>query len=143
MWEPLDPLIPARTRRLRYPRRLARDDPVALAGFLSVLRTGIPWQQLSTSAFGVWDRRAGGGLLAGKSRACGSVCTGCWWPNSAPAEPWTWTWTWTWTYAVVDASRLRSMGGPRRAQPGRSRPAGSKHLITYTSGGPLAVIRFT
>jgi transposase len=53
LWERLEPLLPARTRRFRYPGRLRRDDRAALAGILHVLRTGIGWQDLPTAAFGV------------------------------------------------------------------------------------------
>src|SRR4051794_10728730 len=63
LWERLAPVIPARPRRFRYPGRRARDDRAALAGIVFVLRTGIAWQQLPTSAFGVsgstcWRRLA-------------------------------------------------------------------------------------
>ena len=63
LWERLEPLIPPRQRRFRYPGRLARDDRAVLAGILFVARTGIPWQQLPTAAFGVsgstcWRRLA-------------------------------------------------------------------------------------
>ena len=52
LWARLQPLIPARTRRFRYPGRLRTDDRAALEGILWVARTGIGWNRLPTSLFG-------------------------------------------------------------------------------------------
>lgn len=117
LWERIAPLIPARTRRFRYPGRLARDDRAALAG-LFVLRTGIPWQQLPTSAFGVsgstcwrrlarwqeqgvWQRRHE--VLLAELRAAGALDL---------------------AHAVVDSSHLRALKGGPRSGRARSTVAG-------------------
>jgi transposase len=52
LWARLAPLIPPRTRRFRYPGRLACDDRAVLAGILWVLRYDVPWRQLPAT-FGV------------------------------------------------------------------------------------------
>lgn len=118
LWERLGPLIPARTRRFRSPGRLARDDRAALAGILFVLRTGIPWQQLPTSAFGVsgstcWRRLARWQeqgvwqrlheVLLAELRAVGALDL---------------------AYAVVDASHLRALKGGTTSGRARSIAAG-------------------
>ena len=44
LWAEIEPLIPVKERRRRYPGRLPRDDPAALNGILDVLNTGIAWR---------------------------------------------------------------------------------------------------
>ena len=44
LWELIEPLLPPRTRRYRYPGRKRIDDRKVLTGILFVLTTGIPWQ---------------------------------------------------------------------------------------------------
>jgi transposase len=46
LWAEVEPLIPPRARRSRYPGRLALDDREALNGILFVLHTGIAWRDL-------------------------------------------------------------------------------------------------
>jgi transposase len=46
LWERIEPLLPARTRRFRYPGRKALDDRQVLQGILFVLHTGIGWEHL-------------------------------------------------------------------------------------------------
>jgi transposase len=46
LWAEIEPLIPARERRRRYPGRKAIDDRLALNGILHVLHTGIAWEDL-------------------------------------------------------------------------------------------------
>jgi transposase len=46
LWERLEPLLPKRERRFRYPGRKPFDDRKALCGILFVLHTGIPWEFL-------------------------------------------------------------------------------------------------
>jgi transposase len=41
LWAEVEPLIPARPRRRRYPGRKAIDDRLVLNGILHVLHTGI------------------------------------------------------------------------------------------------------
>lgn len=48
LWSRLEPMIPVRQRRYRYPGR----DRAALEGILFAARTGVSWNALPTSAFG-------------------------------------------------------------------------------------------
>lgn len=46
LWSLIEPIIPKRKRRFRYPGRKAVSDRAALTGILFVLRTGIGWEYL-------------------------------------------------------------------------------------------------
>jgi transposase len=46
LWERLEPLLPPRRRRFRYPGRKPLDDRRVLQGILFVLHTGIGWENL-------------------------------------------------------------------------------------------------
>ena len=46
LWAEIEPLIPVRERRRRYPGRKAIDDRLVLNGILHVLHTGIAWEDL-------------------------------------------------------------------------------------------------
>ena len=46
LWEIIEPLLPRRPRRFRYPGRKPVSDRAALTGILFVLRTGIGWEDL-------------------------------------------------------------------------------------------------
>ena len=46
LWAEMEPLIPARARRHRYPGRKALPDRLVLNGILHVLHTGIAWEDL-------------------------------------------------------------------------------------------------
>jgi len=46
LWAEIEPLIPVRERRRRYPGRKAIDDRLTLNGILHVLHTGIAWEDL-------------------------------------------------------------------------------------------------
>ena len=46
LWKLIEPLLPQRKRRDRYPGRKRIDDRKILSGILFVLMTGIAWQQL-------------------------------------------------------------------------------------------------
>jgi transposase len=45
-WARIEPLLPVRRRRHRYPGREALDDRAVLCGILFVLRTGVRWERL-------------------------------------------------------------------------------------------------
>ena len=45
LWQIIEPLLPPRKRRWRYPGRKAVDDRTALTGILFVLKTGIAWEE--------------------------------------------------------------------------------------------------
>ena len=46
LWDRLEPLLPQRARRFRYPGRKALPDREVLCGILYVLHTGIQWEYL-------------------------------------------------------------------------------------------------
>jgi transposase len=46
LWERIEPLLPRKPRRFRYPGRKPFDDRRALQGILFVLHTGIGWEHL-------------------------------------------------------------------------------------------------
>jgi transposase len=46
LWAEVEPLIPVRQRRRRYPGRKAIPDRLVLNGILHVLHTGIAWEDL-------------------------------------------------------------------------------------------------
>jgi transposase len=46
LWDLVEPLLPKRERRFRYPGRKRLPDREALQGILFVLHTGIAWQHL-------------------------------------------------------------------------------------------------
>ena len=45
-WAAVEPLLPARERRFRYPGRKPIEDRAVLQGIIFVLVTGIPWKAL-------------------------------------------------------------------------------------------------
>jgi transposase len=46
LWQRIEPLLPKKERRFRYPGRKPLDDRRVLQGILFVLHTGIPWEHL-------------------------------------------------------------------------------------------------
>ncbi len=46
LWDRLEPLLPQRERRFRYPGRMPLPDREGLCGILYVLHTGIQWEYL-------------------------------------------------------------------------------------------------
>jgi transposase len=46
LWSLIEPLIPVRPRRFRYPGREPLADRQVMTGILFVLKTGIPWEHL-------------------------------------------------------------------------------------------------
>jgi len=46
LWERIEPLLPKKQRRFRYPGRRPLDDRRVLQGILFVLHTGIGWEHL-------------------------------------------------------------------------------------------------
>ena len=61
LWELVEPLLPARERRFRYPGRRRLPDRECLCGILFVLHTGHPLAGPAASELGL---RLGGDLLA-------------------------------------------------------------------------------
>ena len=46
LWRIIEPLLPKRKRRFRFPGRKPLDDRAVLTGVLFVLKTGIAWEDL-------------------------------------------------------------------------------------------------
>ena len=46
LWERIEPLLPVKKRRYRYPGRKPLSHRAVLTGILFVLKTGIPWEYL-------------------------------------------------------------------------------------------------
>jgi transposase len=134
LWERIEPMLPKRQRRFRYPGRKPLDDRLVLQGILFVLHTGIGWEHLPRElGFGcgmtAWRR-----YVLGSRRACGNGCTKCC-CRAASGRP-----------TGVDASDRRLQ--PRAGEKGRAKTgpspvdrgrAGSKHHLLAEGGGlPLA-----
>src|SRR5207248_4064550 len=89
LWMRIEPLLPKKKRRLRYPGRKPLPDRQALQGILFVLHTGIAWRHLPLElGFGSGStcyrrngRVAGGGGVGAAARgaafgAAGGRCAG-------------------------------------------------------------------
>ena len=102
LWELVEPLLPVKERRFRYPGRKRLPDRQALQGILFVLHTGISWTHLPPELgfgsgvtcwrrldewqkAGVWERLHE--LLLARLRAAGEL---------------------EWSRAVVDASHVQA-----------------------------------
>ena len=111
LWELVEPLLPKRERRSRYPGRRRLSDREALSGILFVLYTGTAWMHLPRelgfgSGITCWRRleewqRAGvweqlHAVLLARLRAAGAI---------------------EWSRAVVDSSQVQAKkGAPKRAR---------------------------
>jgi transposase len=111
LWADVDPLLPKKERRVRFPGRKRLDDRAALQGILFVLHTGIAWRHLPLELgfgsgstcyrrmvewqqAGVWERLHA--LLLSKLRAAGEI---------------------EWSRAIADSSHVQAKkGAPRRAR---------------------------
>jgi transposase len=114
LWERIEPLLPKRERRFRYPGRKPLDDRRVLAGVLFVLHTGIAWEHLPQElGFG-----------------CGMTC---WRRLHAWQEAGVWAalhelllaelnaaGTLDWSRAAADTSQIQAKKGARRSVPARS-----------------------
>lgn len=111
LWAIIEPLIPVKKRRFRYPGRKRLEPRKALTGILFVLKTGIPWEDLP------------------KEMGCGSGMT-CW----RRLRDWKVAGVWTqlhqilldklneadkidWSRAVVDSGTVRAVGGGKKRAP--------------------------
>ena len=135
LWERIEPLLPRKPRRFRYPGRKPFDDRLALQGILFVLHTGIGWEHLpqelgfgcgmtawrrlrAWQQAGVWERLHE--LLLAELHAADQL---------------------EWERAIADAQphageKGGSKTGPSPVDRGR---AGSKHHLLVDGGGiPLA-----
>jgi transposase len=113
LWERVEPLLPKKQRRFRYPGRRPLPDREALQGILFVLHTGIAWRHLplelgfgsgstcyrrmvAWQQAGVWERLHA--LLLAELRAAGAL---------------------EWSRAVADSSHVQAKKGAARR--GRAR----------------------
>jgi transposase len=127
LWERVEPLLPHRERRFRYPGRKRLPDRECLSGILYVLYTGIPWHDLPPELgfgsgvtcwrrleewqeAGVWERLHR--LLLGELRAADRI---------------------DFRRAIVDSSQVQAKkGAPRRAR-ARSTGAAPAPSTTFSS----------
>ena len=111
LWERIEPLLPRRPRRFRYPGRRPLDDRQVLSGILFVLHTGIAWEHLpqelgfgsgmtcwrrlrTWQEAGVWQRLHE--LLLAELHAAGEL---------------------DWSRGVADSSQIQAKkGAPKRAR---------------------------
>src|SRR6266511_2890586 len=109
LWAKVEPLLPKKERRFRYPGRKRLDDRAALHGIVFVLYTGIAWRHLPLELgfgsgstcyrrmvewqqAGVWERLHA--LLLAELHAAGEL---------------------EWSHAVADSSHVQAKkGAPRR-----------------------------
>ena len=107
LWELVEPLLPVKERRFRYPGRKRLPDRQALQGILFVLHTGISWSHLPLElGFGSgvtcwrrldeWQRAGVWDELHARLRAAGEI---------------------EWSRAIADSSQVQAKkGAPRRAR---------------------------
>jgi transposase len=128
LWELVEPLLPRKERRFRYPGRKRLPDREALQGILFVLHTGIAWQHLPRELgfgsgvtcwrrldewqrAGVWERLHA--LLLARLRAAGEI---------------------EWSRAVVDSSHVQAKkGAPRRARARLIEPDPAPSTISWST----------
>ena len=133
LWELIEPLLPRRERRFRYPGRKRLPDRECLSGILYVLHTGIPWQDLPPELgfgsgvtcwrrleewhqAGVWERLHR--LLLERLRSADAI---------------------DFSRAIVDSSQVQAKkGAPRRA---RARSTGAARAPSTTSSPTRAASR--
>ena len=117
LWLRIEPLLPRRPRRFRYPGRKPLDDRLVLQGILFVLHTGIGWEHLPRELgfgcgmtawrrlrdwqqAGVWERLHA--LLLAELHAAGEI---------------------DWSRAVCDSSHVQAKKGARKQGRARSTAA--------------------
>jgi transposase len=128
LWERIEPLLPKRQRRLRYPGRTPLPDRAALQGILFVLHTGIAWRHLplelgfgsgstcyrrmvAWQQAGVWERLHP--LLLAELRAAGAL---------------------EWLRAVVDSSHVQAKkGAPRRGRARLTEPDAAPSITSWST----------
>jgi transposase len=123
LWALLEPLLPRRSRRFRYPGRRPVEDRQVLQGILFVLHTGIGWEHLPQelgfgSGMTAWRRlhawQAAGVWMAlhrtllERLQAAGEI---------------------DWSRAVIDASYVQAKKGAAGSGPARSTGAGRASSI--------------
>lgn len=129
LWDRLEPLLPQRARRFRYPGRKALPNREVLCGILFVLHTGIQWEYLpqelgfgsgmtcwrrlaAWNEAGVWDQLHQ--LLLNRLRSKNQL---------------------DWSRAVIDSSHVRAARRGPKADPARSTAHGR---AASTTSSPTA-----
>jgi len=124
LWERVEPLLPRRERRFRYPGRKPLDDRQVLSGILFVLHTGIAWEHLpqelgfgcgmtcwrrlhAWQEAGVWDHLHE--VLLAELNASGVL---------------------DWSRAAADSSQIQAKKGARKSVPAPSTGAARAASIT-------------
>jgi transposase len=122
LWAVIEPLLPVRKRRFRFPGRKPLDDRKCLMGILYVLKTGIQWEYLPQElgygsgmtcwrrlrdwqTAGVWDRLHH--VLLERMHEAGEI---------------------DWERVAVDSSHVRARGAgeKNRSIPRGSQPSGQQ-----------------
>ncbi|WP_435797646.1 IS5 family transposase [Streptomyces klenkii] len=137
LWERVEPLLPRKERRFRYPGRRPLPDREVLCGILYVLHTGIQWEHLPQelgfgSGMTCW-RRLRDWNEAGVWQRLHEVLLA---ELNAAARL-------DWSRCVADSSHVRALKGGPATGPSpvdRGRPGSKHHLITDGHGTPLALI---
>ncbi|KUJ38385.1 transposase [Streptomyces sp. NRRL F-5122] len=124
LWNRLEPLLPQRERRFRYPGRRPLPDREVLCGILYVLHTGIQWEYLPQelgfgSGMTCW-RRLRDWNEAGVWQRLHEVLLAE--LNTASRLDW--------SRCVVDSSHVRALQGGSIRAPRRSTGAGPARSIT-------------
>jgi transposase len=128
LWELVEPLLPKRERRFRYPGRRRLPDREALQGILFVLHTGISWTNLPAELgfgsgvtcwrrldelqnAGVWELLHE--LMLSRLHAAGEI---------------------EWSRAVADSSHVQAKkGAPRRAQARLTEPETARSTTSWST----------
>ncbi len=130
LWELIQPLLPVKQRRFRYPGHRPVDNQRCLIGILFVLRTGLPWEFLP------------------QEMGCGSGMT-CW----RRLRDWQAAGGWAmihavllarlqgadridWSRALVDSGSVRAvLGAKDRPEPGGPQEKGTTHHLLVSGNG--------
>ncbi len=128
LWAKVEPLLPKKERRFRYPGRKRLDDRAALQGILFVLHTGIAWRHLPRELgfgsgstcyrrmvewqqAGVWETLHA--LLLAELRAAGEL---------------------EWSRAVADSSHVQAKkGAPKRARARLIEPDPARSITSWST----------
>ena len=136
LWELVEPLLPRKERRFRYPGRKRLPDRRGAAGDPVRAAHG---DRLAASAararLRLGRRPASGAWTSGSGPVCGSGCTRCCSRELRAAGEI------EWSRAVADSSHVQAKkGAPRRARARliRARTGSKHHLLVDASGIPLA-----
>ncbi|MFF9580301.1 IS5 family transposase [Streptomyces rubiginosohelvolus] len=137
LWERIEPLLPKKERRFRYPGRRPVPDRQVLCGILYVLHTDIQWEHLPKElSFGsgmtCWRRLRDWNQAGVWQRLHETLLAEL---NAAARLDW--------SRCVVDSSHVRALKGGSNTGPSpvdRGRVGSKHHVIADGHGTPLAVL---